>query len=276
MSNENNLEEVWKLLSNEELSEEDKALVDSLKSTIDNEINTILEKWTATEEDIMLINVRKELLWENDDRVQRLDEIINDINRSNINIEQDNQEIDITLILQELDNEIETALNSPLNNLQELWIDISLQNNRKWLWILWANILNNIKNLDDLWNITKENVNTYLNIPNNVPKENYGYIAENLKNILYTHLAIHPERKAILQKWWYSSWMSLKTTRENDKYEANLHRQIQKLQEKSLDEQVNLLVKNLPNNSDLLDLWLKTTLNQKDDNWKKNINKTQY
>jgi hypothetical protein len=60
--------------------------------------------------------------------------------------------------------------------------------------------------------------------------------------------------------------MSLKTTRENDKYEANLHRQIQKLQEKSLDEQVNLLVKNLPNNSDLLDLWLKTTLNQKDDN----------
>ena len=269
LSNENNLEEVWKLLSNEELSEEDKALVDSLKSTIDNEINTILEKWTATEEDIMLINVRKELLWENDDRVQRLDEIINDINRSNINIEQDNQEIDITLILQELDNEIETALNSPLNNLQELWIDISLQNNRKWLWILWANILNNIKNLDDLWNITKENVNTYLNIPNNVPKENYGYIAENLKNILYTHLAIHPERKAILQKWWYSSWMSLKTTRENDKYEANLHRQIQKLQEKSLDEQVNLLVKNLPNNSDLLDLWLKTTLNQKDDNWKK-------
>ena len=109
LSNENNLEEVWKLLSNEELSEEDKALVGSLKSTIDNEINTILEKWTATEEDIMLINIRKELLWENDDRVQKLEKIINNWSKNDMEIAQDNQEVDIVQILQELDNEIETA-----------------------------------------------------------------------------------------------------------------------------------------------------------------------
>ena len=57
--------------------------------------------------------------------------------------------------------------------------------------------------------------------------------------------------------------MSLEDTRKNDNYEANLHNQIQKLQKKSLDQQVITIVKNLPNNIDLLDLWLKTTLNSK-------------
>ena len=57
--------------------------------------------------------------------------------------------------------------------------------------------------------------------------------------------------------------MSLKTTWENDSYEANIHKQIQKLQKKSLDQQINSVTKDLPNNSDLLDLWLKTTINSK-------------
>jgi len=78
LSDENNIKEVWKLLNNEELDENDKALLESLTTTIDNEINTIIERWTATEEDIILINVRKELLGENDDRVQvqKLEELI--------------------------------------------------------------------------------------------------------------------------------------------------------------------------------------------------------
>ena len=49
-------------MNNVELDENDKALLESLTTTIDNEINTIIERRTATEEDIMLINVRKELL----------------------------------------------------------------------------------------------------------------------------------------------------------------------------------------------------------------------
>lgn len=77
LDNTDNIQAVSQLLNNtESLDNTDKELINSLMNTIDNEITTILERWAVTQEDIILINVRKELLWEDDSRVQRLEELI--------------------------------------------------------------------------------------------------------------------------------------------------------------------------------------------------------
>ena len=94
LRNENNLEEVWKLLNNEELNEGDKTLLNSLTKTIDEEINRIIENRKVTEEDILLIKVWNDLLGEGDPRVQRLEELIN---WEQNNIDNQNHEVEIDL-----------------------------------------------------------------------------------------------------------------------------------------------------------------------------------
>ena len=261
LKSEENIKRLWETMNSGTSPE--------LKQEMENALNNLCENFLLQPElsdnQQNIINYFLNNFW---DKYPELKEKIE--NKAKWNQESiEDQYTDIISIQQEIDNEIDIMLqNMPLNNLKELWIDISLQNNKKSIWIKRENVIKNIKKPEDINKINDNNINQYFTIPSNISQENYTAITENIKQILYRHLQLHPGRKTIIGNEWYSSWMSLKTTRENDKYETNLHQQIQKLQKKSLDEQINSLVKNLPNNCDLLDLWLKTTLNQKNEKWK--------
>jgi len=263
-----------------------------LKKEIDTSGNEILEaqemeEFLKSEENIkklwetMKSNISPELLWEMEDALKILCE--NFLTLDNLT-DQQNQILsffterfwdkypDFNTQLQNkqimiLNNEIEKELNSlPIDyitNLQELWIDTAYQNNKKRQWIIWENVVKDIKEIDHLEKITENNINQYVSIPDNIPKTNYAPIAENVKNILYTHIKLNPGWNSILQKWWLSTGMSLDSILKDDNYKLNLYKTLDKLKNKSIDEQLDFIVVWLPKNSDLLDLWIKLNLNEK-------------
>ena len=166
LSNENNLEEVWKLLNNEELNDGDKELLNSLTNTIYEEINRIIESWKVTEEDINLINVWKKLLWENDERVQKLEELVSQENNEGINNED------------EINTTSENIIQQKYNNLSDTEIgELATKIN------IWADLINDI--------------DTFLN------NSNTNFLNENIikgTNILNKIIKEDPERYAKLEK----------------------------------------------------------------------------
>jgi len=66
--------------------------------------------------------------------------------------------------------------------------------------INWENIKGNIKKFDEIDNITDQNIQNYLKINSNVPKENYPYIAENFKEIMRKYWAYHPQWMSEISK----------------------------------------------------------------------------
>ena len=260
LKSDENIKKLWDTMNSNTSPE----LIQEFESSLKNFCENILNSDEITENQQKILDYFIKNLWDKYPEIkERIHKKISSNERKN-SIDED-----ITSIQQEIDNEIDIMLqSSPLSNLKELWIDISLQNNKKSIWIKRRNVTKDIKKLEDIDKINDKNINQYLTIPVNTPEENYTAIAENVKQVLYKHLQLHPGRKTIIRKEWFSTWMSLKAIQESDEYEANLHRQIQKLQEKSLDKQIKAIVKGLPNNSDLLDLWLKNTFNQKDEKWK--------
>lgn len=268
LKSEENIKNLWEAMNSNSSQE----LLQKLENVLKDLCDKILSQPEISENQQKILDYFVNKFWDKYPEIkERINKKINS-NKENwknktgeqTGENEENPDENISAIQQEIDNEIDKMLqNIPLNNLQDLWIDVSLQNNKKFKWIIRKNVINDIKKVEDLSKITEDNINQYISIPDNIPKENYTAIAENVKQILYRHLQLHPGWKTIIWNEWYSTWMSLEATRENDKYEANLHNQIQKLQKRSLDIQINTIVKDLPNNSDLLDLWLKTTLNSK-------------
>ena len=156
LSNENNLGEIWKLLNNEELNDGDKELLNSLTNTIDEEINRIIESWKVTEEDINLINVWKKLLWENDERVQKLEELVSQENNEGINNEDEINTTSKNIIQQKYNNLSDTEI-------AELATKINI----------WADLINDIDTFlnNSNTNFLNENIIKGTNILNKIIKE---------------------------------------------------------------------------------------------------------
>ena len=169
-------------------------------------------------------------------------------------------------IVKEIDSEsqaTEWELSSTISNLESLWI-------RKNSKLIRKTIKNDIKTLNDInTTITKESIKKYIQIPQNVPEENYEYIAENIKILLSNHLSLNPWRKSLIF-WWDATWMNIEKLYQNINYETNLHKELQKIQGGNIDTQIQTLTKQ-PINTDLLEIWLKTTINK--DNWKNTLSK---
>ena len=63
---------------------------------------------------------------------------------------------------------VETLLNNPLTNLEDLWI------NTKKSQFNWKNLLNDIKTIEDVEKINESTITKYLKISPNIPQENYA------------------------------------------------------------------------------------------------------
>ena len=64
--------------------------------------------------------------------------------------------------------------------------------------------------------------------------------------------------------------MNIEKLYQNINYETNLHKELQKIQGGNIDTQIQTLTKQ-PINTDLLEIWLKTTINK--NNWKNTLSK---
>ena len=95
---------------------------------------------------------------------------------------------------QELTLKINKQLQNFLGNLKRLEIDTSKVPTRS----DWGKIVNDIKSPVDLQKISEDTIQNYLSLSDQVPQEHYYYIAENFKQILYTHLTYNPRRKGQL------------------------------------------------------------------------------
>lgn len=152
---EENIKSVWDLLNNsEQLSEIDKALIESLKSVLNDEKEKIKSGNIVTAEDKNLLKVYIDLLWENDQEVQELEELIalynNDINEESSEINPNNE-----IIINNFENLPEQDKNLLIN--LKIWLDL----------------INNIDCFLDKWEIDlskKENIKA-VNILNNIIKD---------------------------------------------------------------------------------------------------------
>ena len=156
--NEENLKQIEKSLNNPQLNEEDKTFFDSLVLAINDEINAI-KWWNISPEDIDLLNVWKILLWEDNEKVQELERLINnenfDLMDDNVKLtpeqelnkwanEKNNDNLDnIELTSEEIEN---------IRVIRELWIEIpdwgiqEVKNLR-----LTPERIANLKIIKDLW-----------------------------------------------------------------------------------------------------------------------------
>lgn len=150
-----NIRSVWDLLNSiEQLTDEDKALMESLRSTLNIEKETIKNWNIVTDEDKKLLNVRIDLLWENSQEVYELQELIalyDNINEENIDVNQQDE-----IIITKFENLPEQDKNMLLNKLN-----------------IWLNLLNDIDLFLDEGNVELSNVNTIkaVNILNDIIKE---------------------------------------------------------------------------------------------------------
>ena len=162
-----NIKSVWDLLNNSnQLSEIDKALIDSLKSVLKDEIQKIKSGNIVTAEDKNLLKVYIDLLWENDQEVQELEELIalynNDTNEESTDVSQQDE-----IIITNFGNLSEQDKNL-LNKLS-----------------IWSDLINDIDWFLDKWDIDLSSLDTIkaVNTLNDIIKED-SERHEKLKNIV--------------------------------------------------------------------------------------------
>ena len=203
--------------------------------------------------------IRQKLLWNN---ISNINEELYDKIAENID-----DKIRIYEYINELFKNIEIQLTNPVDCLKDLWIETTKAKTVKR-----TNIVNKIKSVDDIENITVENIKDYIILPKDASEEELEYITYNFKCILSTHLNIH--------QWWQSLIgdpkelsinMSLDDAQKTDKRDLELVNEVNELKEKSEDEQIKTLVDCLGEKYNLLDLWIKFTLSDLDENNQKRI-----
>ena len=126
LDSEDNIKKLWESMDSNISPELLQELESSIKNLCENILN--LDKITWNQQKIL--DYFKDKFW---DKYPEIKEKI----QNKISSKETNEQIDedISAIQQEIDIEANKILqNMPLSNLQELWIDISSQSNKKLIW----------------------------------------------------------------------------------------------------------------------------------------------
>ena len=216
LKSEENIKKLWEAMNSSTSPE----LLQELENTLKNLCEKFLLQTEISENQQKILDYFINKFW---DKYPETKTKIWERNRKETNdnqeweeneITNENWEINLTSLEDEISKAVETLFNNPVQNLEYLWI------NKKTLFN-WKNLLNDIKTAEDVKKINESTITKYLKISPDIPKENYTYIANNVKTIIKRHLEVNPKYQSIL--WWYNTWMTIETTVKNNEYLVNLY-----------------------------------------------------
>lgn len=195
LKSEENIKKLWEAMNSNSSPE----LLQELENTLKDLCDKILSQTEISENQQKILDYFLDKFWEKYPEIK----------------EKATKLIDIRALEEDISMAVETLLNNPLSNLEDLWI------NTKKSQFNWKNLLNDIKTIEDVEKINESTITKYLKISPNIPQENYTYIANNVKTIIKRHLEVNPKYQSIL--WWYNTWMTIETTVKNNEYLVNLY-----------------------------------------------------
>lgn len=217
LKSEENIKKLWEAMNSSSSPE----LLQELENTLKDLCDKILSQTEISENQQKILDYFLDKFWEKYPEIK----------------EKATKLIDIRALEEDISMAVETLLNNPLTNLEDLWI------NTKKSQFNWKNLLNDIKTIEDVEKINESTITKYLKISPNIPQENYAYIANNVKTIIKRHLEVNPKYQSIL--WWQSSHMTIETTVKNNEYLVNLYSDVENFIKKSKNNetvQINNIV----------------------------------
>ena len=171
---------------------------------------------------------------------------------------------EINQLIENINNECMKKFEDPLSNLNSLWLNGNSRLN-------WNYLRQNIQTPKDVDKIDENNVGKYINL-NWIPKENYIYIANNLKLIIKHHLEINPWYISVF--WWVASWMTLDSMVKNNDFTITIYKNVEKLIWQWEKEQINTIVNKIRSwnleSLEFFGIWLGMALwkkTEKEKNW---------
>lgn len=286
--NEENLLQIKKNLEENATWE----LVESLKTTLNSAIKEILIQEDFSDNDLRIIKLWNTLLWNNDEAKKETSEIVVFLNSliPNLDISIDEiakktnfsdkdqrlclvyriilsywgenqkiEELDLliekvqdTIMYNGLKEEIEKDANESLNNfaqnLVSLWVNIKQ-------WFKWVNLTKDIKEPKDVNKITEDNIQNYLSLSPDIPKENYKYIVSNVQYLLAQHLAVYPKYVNHAKSWLGDAWwkMNIEHIQSSDEYMEKLFSYMAIFTKKPESEQIKEIAQRMLNPKSNLD-----------------------